>query len=83
METKIDDKYLVVLAEPSTILSVACTVDAKDIDKLIISEVFNDRAKHIIQCYVFYRIRNIERNKRLKRLNIHMFTLLYYFKNYA
>ncbi|VDM15055.1 unnamed protein product, partial [Wuchereria bancrofti] len=29
MGTKIDDKYLVVLAEPSTILSVACTVDAK------------------------------------------------------
>lgn len=29
MKTKIDDKYLIVLTEPATILSVACTLDAK------------------------------------------------------
>ncbi|VBB32816.1 unnamed protein product [Acanthocheilonema viteae] len=29
MEAKIDDKYLLVLTEPATVLSVACTLDAK------------------------------------------------------
>lgn len=29
MNTEIDDKCLVVLTEPATVLSVACTLDAK------------------------------------------------------